>query len=67
MLRERLATLTIRELDVLELVLEGFSNKEIAQRLGISFRTVEHHRSHILLKTGIENLFKLSQLSRVYR
>jgi two-component system, LuxR family, response regulator FixJ len=64
MLRERLATLTIRELEVLELVLEGYSNKEIAQRLGISFRTVEHHRSHILLRTGIDNLFKLAQLSR---
>jgi two-component system response regulator FixJ len=67
MLRERLATLTIRELDVLELVLEGFSNKEIAKRLGISFRTVEHHRSHILLRTGIDNLFKLAQLSRTSR
>jgi FixJ family two-component response regulator len=67
MLRERLATLTIRELGVLELVLEGFSNKEIAKRLGISFRTVEHHRSHILLRTGIDNLFKLAQLSRTSR
>ena len=61
MLRERLATLTIRERDVLGLVLEGYSNKEIATYLGISFRTVEHHRSHIILKTGTDNLFKLVQ------
>ena len=66
-LHERLATLTIRELDVLELVLEGYSNKDIATRLGISFRTVEHHRSHILLKTGTDNLFKFARPSKTGR
>jgi len=67
MLQERLATLTIREQEVLELALAGYSNKEIATRLGISFRTVEHHRSRILLRTGTDNLFKLAPLSRTSR
>jgi FixJ family two-component response regulator len=67
MLQERLATLTIREQEVLELALAGYSNKEIATSLGISFRTVEHHRSRILLRTGTDNLFKLAPLSRTSR
>lgn len=60
MLREKLATLTEREREILALVLKGYSNKEIATHLGISFRTVEHHRSRILLRTGCDNLFKLA-------
>jgi len=61
-LLEGLATLTKREREVLALVLEGHSTKEIATHLSISFRTVEHHRSHILLKTHCDNLFKLARL-----
>lgn len=61
-LRNRMATLTEREREVLMLAVEGHSNKEIARRLGISFRTVEHHRSHIMLKTGVCNLLKLARL-----
>lgn len=59
---KRLATLSKRQREVLILALEGHSNKEIAILLNISFRTVEHHRSHILLKTGVDNLLKLSRL-----
>ena len=66
-LQEKMATLTEREQEVLALALAGYSNKEIATRLGISFRTVEHHRSRILLRTGIDNLFKLAPLSRTSR
>lgn len=61
-LRERFATLTEREQQVLEFVLAGETNKEIGKRLGISFRTVEHHRSRILLKTGVESLVQLARL-----
>jgi RNA polymerase sigma factor (sigma-70 family) len=66
-LQEKMATLTEREQEVLALALAGYSNKEIATRLGISFRTVEHHRSHILLRTGTNNLFKLARPSRASR
>jgi len=61
-MRKSLATLTGREREVLALAVDGHSNKEIARRLGISFRTVEHHRSRVMLKTGVCNLLKLARL-----
>lgn len=55
----RMATLTDREKEIMSLVIEGLANKEIAQRLGISFRTVENHRAHLMEKTGASNLSEL--------
>lgn len=60
--RARLSVLTEREQEILALAVAGCPNKEIARRLGISFRTVEVHRSHILLKTGATTLLELAQL-----
>lgn len=61
-LRARLRSLTEREHDILSLALSGKSNKEISQVLGISHRTVETHRSHILVKIGVHNLLELAHL-----
>ena len=44
---------SIRQAEVLELMKEGRSNKEIAVLLGISVRTVEMHRAKVLKKAGI--------------
>jgi DNA-binding CsgD family transcriptional regulator len=46
------AGLTARQLDVLELVREGMTDTEIAQRLVLSVRTVNHHVAAILIKLG---------------
>ncbi len=57
-----LAALTQREQDVMMLVLEGQTNKKIAQHLGISHRTVEIHKARLMQKTGAENLLDLAHI-----
>lgn len=52
------AFLTIRELDILPLLKEGFQNKEIAARLFISPKTVDHHISSILFKLDVNSRTK---------
>ena len=59
----RAALLTPREREVLELVAVGESNKVIARRLGISFRTVELHRSHILEKMQARTISHLIRMA----
>ena len=51
--------LTQRENEILELVAEGIGNKEIGERLFISVRTVETHKTHILDKLGLKNTAEL--------
>ena len=48
-------TLTNREIEVLRLVAEGLTSKEIAEMLSISIRTVEHHRANLLKKLNLKN------------
>jgi FixJ family two-component response regulator len=62
-LKTRAAILTPREREVLELVATGEPNKIIARRLGISFRTVELHRSHILEKMGARTISELIRIA----
>jgi len=50
---DRHETLTTREREVLQLSAEGRTNSEIAARLGISTRTAETHRSHLMHKLGL--------------
>jgi two-component system response regulator FixJ len=54
--------LTSREMEIMTLVVEGHSNKEIARKLGISYRTVEIHRARILKKTGTTTPLELARL-----
>ena len=54
-----LQTLTHRERDILFLLAEGQTNREIAERLTISPRTVEIHRSNLMHKLGLTNQLEL--------
>ena len=66
--RRLLQTLTPREREVFDYLVAGQSNKEIAARMGISPRTVEFHRAHIMEKTaaqGLPDLVRLSLLGRL--
>jgi DNA-binding NarL/FixJ family response regulator len=47
--------ISVRELEIIELVAAGLTNQEIAQKLEISKRTVDNHISNILTKTSTEN------------
>lgn len=51
--------LTRREKDILRLIAEGYSTKEIADRLFLSINTVETHRKNILFKSGLRNMAHL--------
>jgi two-component system, LuxR family, response regulator FixJ len=62
-LQSRAALLTPREREVLELVAAGEPNKVIAGRLGISFRTVELHRAHIIEKLQARGLSDLIRMA----
>ena len=58
-IRARAATLSPRERQVFERVASGQANKTIALELGVSERTVEIHRSHMMRKMGVRNLADL--------
>jgi RNA polymerase sigma factor (sigma-70 family) len=57
----KLQTLTPREREVLQKLLAGRSNKEVAQELQISHRTVEVHRAQCMRKLGARNSFDLAR------
>lgn len=56
-------TLTYRERQILQYVVDGLTNKEIAVDLGLSYRTVEVHRRHIMEKIGARNTAELVRLA----
>ena len=53
------ASLTKRELEILQLVAQGLSNREIADKLSLSIRTITSHRANINSKTGSRNTVNL--------
>jgi two-component system response regulator DctR len=61
-LASRLATLTVREREVMELILGGKLNKVIADQLNIAIRTVEVHRARIFEKMGVRSAVELAGL-----
>lgn len=53
------SSLTNREKEIIALIADGLTNKDIAEKLFISTRTVETHRSNIMEKLGLKNLSEL--------
>ncbi len=58
-MRSRLARLTSRERQVMQLIVRGSISREMAEQLGISARTIEVHRAHIMLKMGTKRVPEL--------
>lgn len=59
LVEERFGSLTPREKEIFALVVSDLSNKQIARRLDISPRTVEHHREHVMLKMQAHSMAEL--------
>ena len=62
LVRERLATLTPRERQVLEQVVVGKLNKQIAGDLGTVEKTIKVHRAHVMEKMGARSLAELARM-----
>jgi FixJ family two-component response regulator len=62
-IRRRVETLTPREREVMELVVTGMMNKQIAHELGTVEKTIKVHRSRVVEKMGVESLAELVRLA----
>jgi two-component system response regulator FixJ len=65
--RERIATLTRRERQVLDMVVQGRLNKQMAAELGVSHKTIEVHRSHMMKKMQVGSVAELVRLVMLAR
>jgi two-component system response regulator FixJ len=61
--QERVGRLTAREVDISMALLGGRPNKTVAHEFGISVRTVEMHRAHIMAKLGVKNFAEAAVLA----
>jgi DNA-binding NarL/FixJ family response regulator len=59
----RLGTLTSREREVLQLIAEGLSSKEVAERLGVATKTADAHRTSLMKKLGVHKASCLVRLA----
>lgn len=60
--RQNIDNLSGRELEIVHLLKEGCSSKDIAEKLNVSFNTIEAHRHNILKKMGVKNTAALIHL-----
>ncbi|HCO85052.1 MULTISPECIES: response regulator transcription factor [Arenibacter] len=59
--------ITSKELQILELVLSGLTNKQISEKLQKSKRTIETHRFNLMRKMGVNNLMDLARKAQEYK
>jgi RNA polymerase sigma factor (sigma-70 family) len=62
-IRDRLARLTPREREVMQLVVHGLLNKQIASELSLSMKTVEQHRARVMEKMETDSLASLVRIA----
>jgi len=62
-IQQRLATLTPREREVMELVVAGLLNKQVADRLGTVEKTIKVHRAHVMEKMRVQSFAELVRLA----
>lgn len=60
---EVLSQLTEREIEILKLISEGYSNKEVGEKLFISHRTVDTHRTNLMQKLDVHNVAGLVRVA----
>jgi DNA-binding NarL/FixJ family response regulator len=60
-LKTRSNRLSSREVEVLQLIAEGKPNKQVASELGVSFKTVDKHRQHLMSKLDIHDVAGLTR------
>lgn len=63
MIDDRIATLTPRERQVMEMVVNGMANKQVAAELGLSEKTIEVHRKHVMDKMQAGNVADLIRMA----
>src|ERR1043166_8159877 len=59
--RSRMNRLSSREIEVLQLIAEGRPNKQVAAELGVSFKTIDKHRQHLMAKLNIHDTAGLTR------
>jgi FixJ family two-component response regulator len=63
--KQKAAKLTKREAEVMGLVVNGLRNRQIADTLGISEKTVKAHRGHLMQKVGARSVTDLVRISEM--
>ena len=66
-IESRIATLTRREREVMDCVVAGKPNKQIADELGVSMKTVEAHRANMMVKMSADSLSNLVEMVVLWR
>ncbi len=65
--KEKMETLTKRERQIMELIMEGMMNKQMAYELAVSLSTIEAHRSSIMKKMEVKNITQLTKEYMKYK
>jgi len=66
-IKEKMEALTKRERQILELVMQGMMNKQMAYELSLSLSTIEAHRSGVMKKLEVKNITDLTKKYMIFK